>query len=173
MIMKLPLDVRTRKYHVVSICMSRDTSLAYSLLGRENGILNRSKTKSERCSRKYSFSYSNKNKDMAKPSKKTSKNKGFWKRLLNRLFNKQIDKDINKLMTYFVEISRKFEAGSLVFYPPEEDLYLYQVMINRDLIIRSPSGEGYMLKDGYEKIWGGDVVKKIIERNSNENLSKL
>jgi len=82
----------------------------------------------------------------------------------------QLEKDIDKIIKYCQKIENKMNAGSAVFYPEKEDEYIYKEMVVRNLMIKSPAGKGYMLKEGYEKIWGGDPVEKIVTR---ENQPKI
>jgi hypothetical protein len=78
--------------------------------------------------------------------------------------SKKLENDINKILKYCKKKESELFSGSAVFYPAKEDVYIYEEIVERGIMKRSPAGKGYLLVESYEKIWGGDVVEKIVNR---------
>jgi hypothetical protein len=84
--------------------------------------------------------------------------------------SKNLENDINEILKYCKKKEKKLFSGSAVFYPEREDVYIYEEMVDRGVMKRSPAGKGYLLIESYEKIWGGDPVEKIVNRPNQPKI---
>jgi hypothetical protein len=56
-------------------------------------------------------------------------------------------------------IEKKCDRGFAVFYPVDEERYLYDKLVKRGMLMRSPMGDGYCFKHSQE-LWKGVKVNE-------------
>jgi hypothetical protein len=66
---------------------------------------------------------------------------------------------MNDIIEKCLGLERRCDRGFAVFYPPEEEQYLYDKLVKRGVFMRSPMGDGYCFKHSKE-LWKGTKINE-------------
>lgn len=70
-----------------------------------------------------------------------------------------------KVLKQCEDIQDKLPGSCAVFFPKEEDVKIYNKLVNKGLLVREPLEKGYMFSAEYNKLYVGKNNETISEKD--------
>lgn len=89
---------------------------------------------------------------------------------------KFIKAELEDVISKCMEVEERCKEGYGVYFPEEDEKYLYEILVKDGIMIRNPMGEGYSFSSAENELWKGvprDGFAKAVNYQDDDGVIQV